>query len=230
MTSVRRRLRTLRRQAGTAVLATGLAVTAASPASAATLGPVSNTFVGVSAPSVSQTQARDDATRTALLYAGLTWDTGNCQVTQADVLAYQIHGLQQYQYTVRVTCTGEPLRMPDTLDLVRYLSSGEHLSTTWGAFGYQREGSLGSLYGTQQPGTTALYQCVSGSRDTFTSPRVDCEGQRYGTRRGFVFQQPPAGVATRRLYRCLIGGEHFDSNDPGCEGQRTEGLLGYTLA
>ncbi|MEU4164347.1 hypothetical protein [Actinoplanes sp. NPDC026670] len=230
MTSVRRRLRTLGSQAGSAALATGLALAIAGPASAATVGPVSNTFVGVSAPSVSQTQARDDATRTAYTNAGLTWNTANCRVTQADVLAYQIHGLPQYQYTVRVTCTGEPLRMPDTLDLVRYLSDGEHLSTTWGAFGYQREGSLGRLYGTQQPGTIALYQCASGARDTFTSPRVDCEGQRYGTRLGYIFQQPPAGVATKRLYRCLIGGEHFDSTDPGCEGQRTEGLLGYTLA
>jgi hypothetical protein len=32
------------------------------------------------------------------------------------------------------------------------------------------------------------------------------------------------------IVRCTLGVEHFDSNDPGCEGQQVEGVLGYALA
>ncbi|RSM59912.1 hypothetical protein DMB66_26150 [Actinoplanes sp. ATCC 53533] len=160
------------------------------------------------------------------MWAGFNWNTSNCRVTQTEFLLVQ----NLYHYTVRVTCTGEPLSVADTLDLVRYISNGEHLSTTWGAFGATREGSLGKLHGAQKPGTVVLYQCAGGSRDTFTSHDVNCEGHRYGTRLGFIYQAPPAGIATKRLYRCIVGAEHFDSNDSNCEGQRTEGLLGYTLA
>ncbi|MFD1365175.1 hypothetical protein [Actinoplanes sichuanensis] len=222
------------RQVGAAVLAAGLVlavvVAPASPASAAALGPVSNTFVGVSDPSVSQPASLDSATRTAFQSASLTWNTTDCRVTQTELLAFTIHGYPQYQHTVWVTCTGEPFYLPDTMMLNRYISNGEHLSTTWRTFRATYEGDLGRLHSTQRPGTVALYQCASGSRDTFTSSDVNCEGQRYGTRLGFIHQTPPASVAAKRLYRCLAGAEHFDSNDSNCEGQRVEGLLGYTLA
>jgi hypothetical protein len=211
-------------------LALTVALAPAGPASAAALGPVSNTFVGVSEPSVSQPGSLDLATRTAFQSASLTWNTADCRVTQTDLYAFTIHGYPQYQHTVRVTCTGEPFYMPDTMYLNRYISNGEHLSTTWPAFGATHEGALGRLHSTQKPGTVVLYQCAGGSRDTFTSFDVNCEGQRYGTRLGFIYQAPPAGVATKRLYRCLAGAEHFDSNDSNCEGRRIEGLLGYTLA
>jgi hypothetical protein len=32
---------------------------------------------------------------------------------------------------------------------------------------------------------------------------------------------------TRALYRCYTGKNHFFSPDPGCEGQKTESLMGY---
>jgi hypothetical protein len=232
MAPVRRSFQGLSRQVGATALAAVLALTAAlapaSPASAAVLGRVNQTFVGVSDPSVSQPGSLDAATRTAFQKASLTWNTASCRVTQTDLFAFTIHGYPQYQHTVRVTCTGEPLHIPDTMYLIRYISNGEHLSTVWGAFGATFEGDLGRLHGTQKPGTVVLYQCAGG-RDTFTSFDVNCEGQQYGTRLGFIYQTPPAGVATKRLYRCLVGAEHFDSNDSNCEGQRSEGLLGYTL-
>jgi hypothetical protein len=39
----------------------------------------------------------------------------------------------------------------------------------------------------------------------------------------------PADLPSLPLYRCLIGGQHFDSVSTGCEGQSVEFQFGWVL-
>jgi hypothetical protein len=73
----------------------------------------------------------------------------------------------------------------------------------------------------------ALYGCLNGTADHFLSRDAGCEGQRSLGRQGWLYNAPPAGVATAPVYRCRVGGDHFASSDPGCERQLTEGRLGF---
>ncbi|MEV6794935.1 hypothetical protein AB0M87_23765 [Streptomyces sp. NPDC051320] len=59
-----------------------------------------------------------------------------------------------------------------------------------------------------------------------------CEGQTYVTRLGLIYSAKPAGVQTELVRRCRTNGplEHFDSNSKTCEGQDSEGILGYALS
>jgi hypothetical protein len=88
---------------------------------------------------------------------------------------------------------------------------------------------MGRLLPSQQPNTRMLYACQSGT-DEFTSTDPGCEGRTKLAELGWIYTQPPAGVATVTLTRCLLGTDHFDSLTPDCEGQTKDGLLGYPIA
>nr|CEL16432.1 serine/threonine protein kinase [Kibdelosporangium sp. MJ126-NF4]CTQ90384.1 serine/threonine protein kinase [Kibdelosporangium sp. MJ126-NF4] len=101
--------------------------------------------------------------------------------------------------------------------------------------GYHLERSLGLPAPENAADTRLLYKCDLGLSEVMTSMEPDCEGQRFLGVLGRVYRNPPAGVATQPLYRCngpwLPGnGDHFDSNDPACEGAKVEGFLGHTVA
>ncbi|MFE9203329.1 S8 family peptidase [Micromonospora sp. NPDC007230] len=125
-----------------------------------------------------------------------------------------------------------PPQQPGTAVLTRYWWPGkDHVSsTTHPGGGYLAEGSLGRVHTGQVSGTHPLYQCLVGS-DRFTSPMANCEGRTVLGVIGYVYDAPPASPSYP-IYRCLVrsNGEHFDTNDPNCEGQITEGMNGYTLA
>ncbi|MBB5867296.1 subtilisin family serine protease [Allocatelliglobosispora scoriae] len=135
--------------------------------------------------------------------------------------------------------TGSPNRLlytgasgpATTVTLNRYWWSGrDHISTTTFPGGsYQFEGSLGQLFTGPVAGTHALYSCKINN-DTFTSLSANCEGRVYLGLLGYAYDGPPAG-GSRVLFRCVArgSGEHFDSSDPNCEGQGSEGPLGYLL-
>jgi hypothetical protein len=98
--------------------------------------------------------------------------------------------------------------------------------------GYYMEGSLGQFGpSTGGPGTTAWYSCRSGT-DEFTSVSSSCEGSTVIGFEGNAFSSPPAGIPSVEVYRCRTAppATHFDSLDPTCEGQISEGPLGYMLA
>jgi subtilisin family serine protease len=131
----------------------------------------------------------------------------------------------------RLLFTGSGGQQPGTAVLTRYWSGRDHVSSTTHPGGaYVAEGSLGRVHTGQVSGTHPLYQCLTGS-DRFTSLQANCEGKVGLGVIGYVYSSPP-GEAHSPIYRCRVrsNGEHFDTNDPNCEGQITEGLNGFTLA
>jgi hypothetical protein len=99
--------------------------------------------------------------------------------------------------------------------------------------GYMFGGTYGLPAPEGAPDTVTLNSCRVGLWDEFTSIHENCEGNEVVARLGSIYRTPPAGVPTLPLYRCIEtknGIQHFNSNDPACEGQQVEGLLGYTRA
>jgi hypothetical protein len=130
---------------------------------------------------------------------------------------------------------------PSTIALKRYYgpNRGYHLVST-GAVGtddnWQLEQTLGYLnigrLTSEGTSTVPLYGCISGQKDTLTPDRfvsrdATCEGQYPLGINGFIYQQPPAGIANRAIYRCFNNKGHFVSTASNCEGQTVESLLGY---
>jgi hypothetical protein len=116
--------------------------------------------------------------------------------------------------------------------LNRTVRGSDHRTGT-GVFpaGYRHEGTWGYLSGTNEPGTRPLYSCQVGS-DAFSSVAANCEGQQKLQLLGYLWDQPPPGVPSVRLYRCTVTEthEHFDAIGEGCEDQHQEGALGYVKA
>ncbi len=120
---------------------------------------------------------------------------------------------------------------PSTVDVVRYFNGRDHLTSTTGApTGYTREGSLGRAYTTQLPGTHPLYRCRVNT-DYFTSYDSACEGRVPLGLLAYFLDGASGTQPSAPVYRCLVrsSGDHMESGDPNCEGQTSEGSLGYTL-
>lgn len=121
--------------------------------------------------------------------------------------------------------------------LVRYHHPrvGEHfVTTTQTPPGYKREGSLGLLARTAEPGTVELISCLDGV-DQFLSTDPTCGGKSGAKGIGWLWSEPPAGRASRPLYLCALTGgtrpgQQFASASATCEGQTVRGLLGHTLS
>ncbi|NUT52909.1 MAG: LamG domain-containing protein, partial [Saccharothrix sp.] len=99
--------------------------------------------------------------------------------------------------------------------------------------GYRFEAPLGLQPTGVVSGLRTLYACLFGAEE-FTSLSQECEGQvRLGATAAVYSLAPGSGVATTPVHRCRAPGDHFDSNDPACEGVAgvvTEGVLGHTVA
>jgi hypothetical protein len=123
--------------------------------------------------------------------------------------------------------------------LNRYLmintGSADHITVPGGAAAsYHFEGPLGAFAPADAENTRMLYLCRVGGDDEFTSPDPDCENQEVLGQLGRVYREPPPDQPVLGVYRCIVVNpgvysDHFDSNDPECEGKTTEFLLGYTL-
>ncbi|MFR9797717.1 hypothetical protein ACL02U_17690 [Streptomyces sp. MS06] len=210
-------------ESGTAAAATPAAATATQ------VGPVRITVQGFgSGPdNVAYQLAFATAYHQAAQYG---FSSGQCRVTFGPVhLLYLPSGFGQW--ALELTCSGEPAVTSSTRDLTRYNDGTDHRSTTWNVPSrFNKEGVLGKLLMKPASGTRPLYMCQVG-KDTFTSMDVNCEGQKYLTRLGWIYRTKPSGVSTRPIKRCTVlgSGEHFDSVNMQCEGQHQEGILGYAL-
>lgn len=131
-----------------------------------------------------------------------------------------------------VNPSGPPVT-PYTGSFGRFVNhDGDHMTTTGPPpRGYRFERPLGMPAPDGAAGTRMLYACKLAA-DMFTSAQADCEGNPKVAAIGRVYASPPADVLTRALYRCKVtsNGEHFESHLDTCEGQSTEGLLGYVRA
>ncbi|TXD36071.1 hypothetical protein FRC98_13170 [Lujinxingia vulgaris] len=74
-------------------------------------------------------------------------------------------------------------------------------------------------------GTHTLFQYFNGGDDLLTKYIGESPWRYHYTGSFQVYTSP--GTNRIPLYRCLIGGDHFASLVSSCEGQRSEGLLGY---
>ena len=114
--------------------------------------------------------------------------------------------------------------------LVRYINGTSHRVTTGSqpfVQAYKEETSgLGALRTTAAAGTQALYECLSGSSDQFISTASNCEGNTVLRVAGYSYTSAPAGVASKRIYRCSTYMDHFVSPQSNCEGATVEGSLG----
>lgn len=117
----------------------------------------------------------------------------------------------------------------------------EYTIGTWpfqSTVGNAYEGMLGdALTGTaaSTPGTHVIYECLRNSNDFFTTGNSNCEGYGAGaikSKLGALYDTRNS-IATVPVYRCsrpqFSNGDHFDSNDPNCEGQMLDGLLGWAI-
>lgn len=137
----------------------------------------------------------------------------------------QSQNFNHWDITWSAWAPGAPLRA-----FTRYYSSalGVHEVTTGWAdtSSFHVESVLGDLYEAPQGQfTQPLYGCIQGSDDYFIALAASCEGQFEVGLDGYLSPTPGAGLVA--LYRCLTGGDHFVSTDPGCEGKTVEALLGY---
>jgi hypothetical protein len=79
--------------------------------------------------------------------------------------------------------------------------------------------------------TRLLYTCkINNSEDRMTSSVQSCEGQEYYGKLGYVFTVEPTDVRALSLWRCNMGGHHFDSVTDNCEGYTKEFRLGWVIA
>lgn len=129
---------------------------------------------------------------------------------------------------------------PGFTELDRYYGGPDHASfiESKATSGYALESWLGQLAalvpsGQPQPsGTVEFYECLLTTGDEMTSGSSICEGSpgAIATPLGYAWTSAavvPAGVGAVAMYRCTISGEHFDSLSTSCEGQHSEGVLGY---
>ncbi|MDX3187676.1 LamG domain-containing protein [Streptomyces sp. MN03-5084-2B] len=124
--------------------------------------------------------------------------------------------------------------------LGRFVAPGDHrsVSTTggiWDRFapipaGFRFETPLGRTLPAGTAGTHPMFSCLKNDVDAFTSIDPGCEGATKLGELGSSYIDPPAGVTTMPVYRCVSNGERFDSNSATCEGQTVDGLLGYLPA
>ncbi|MDX8037131.1 serine/threonine-protein kinase [Lentzea sp. BCCO 10_0856] len=137
--------------------------------------------------------------------------------------------------------TTQPKPPRETLAFSRYRNgNGWHYSGTSrvpvpAGFTVENTGGLGKLLAKEEASTKPLYSCkIKNSEDRMTSSSPTCEGQDVYDARplGYVFTAKPADVKTLELYRCNMGGHHFDSVVSNCEGDqyKKEFLQGWVIA
>ncbi len=135
--------------------------------------------------------------------------------------------------------TTQPKPPRETVVFSRYRNAnGWHYSGTSrvkvpAGFTVENTGGLGKLLVNPEANTKPLYSCkIPNSEDRMTSSSSTCEGQivHDANPLGHVFTAKPSDVNVLPLYRCNLGGHHFDSLHGNCEGYTTEFLQGWVVA
>lgn len=138
----------------------------------------------------------------------------------------------------------QPAPTPSVHALMRYYdpADGDYLVTTrydLNAYGpYFDPIALGYLYDQQQPGTHALYTCVTAGGQHFVSLKAACAGGTYVRTEGWLLTKPSASgsgtagaSADMPLFDCRsASAADFVSSQATCDGQTSIGSLGYALA
>jgi len=144
---------------------------------------------------------------------------------------------------VTMTVASSPLTAPRvTTDLIRYASpsSGRHWVTSelavpmQGNWDFASEGRLGGVFTNPSDGLIELEDCVYGGINYMITiaGSGECTGAATVLRPiGWIYSpstKQPEG--THAIFRCSTsGGDHFASNDPDCEGQSVDAMLGFAI-
>ncbi|MFD1084442.1 LamG-like jellyroll fold domain-containing protein [Micromonospora andamanensis] len=122
---------------------------------------------------------------------------------------------------------------PYSGQLSRWWFGGRHVTTNMPvSAGHYFERGLGMLTPIGAEGTRTIYSCRINENDYYLSAEENCEGYTRLGALGGLYISVPADVPTVPVYRCVRTANrvHFHSNDPGCEGQTVEFLMGHALA
>ncbi len=129
----------------------------------------------------------------------------------------------------------QPAPTPPIHGLLSYYDprTGDHLITTsYGVNGYGPyaiEQTLGYVYDQEQPGTHALYTCVTTNGHHFVSLTAACLGGTYLRTEGWLLNAPLATAQTSALFHCVSAKGDFVWPTQTCAGATNLGALGYAL-
>lgn len=129
----------------------------------------------------------------------------------------------------------QPAPMPSMHGLLSYYNphDGDYWTTTNIAVNnygpYFIKQTLGYIYDQQQPGTHALYTCVTTNGRHFSSLTATCLGGMRLRTEGWLLDSPPTAARSSALFHCLSATGDFVWPAQTCAGAVNLGPLGYAL-
>ncbi|HZC05053.1 MAG TPA: hypothetical protein VE338_05370, partial [Ktedonobacterales bacterium] len=119
------------------------------------------------------------------------------------------------------------VRYDDAVDGDVWVTSRYDINLYWP---YAATGVLGYVYDQQQPGTHALYECITSAGRHFVSLHAGCAGGSTVRTEGWLLNQADASGADIALYECASPSSDVVSAQATCKGMTDAVLLGYALA
>jgi hypothetical protein len=105
----------------------------------------------------------------------------------------------------------------------------DHANTIHGVPpGYRAVPSQGYTSLIAIPGTHQLFNCRNGM-DLFVSTDAGCEGKTVISSNGWAWTEPPDGVPSAPIYRCVADNQLFVAMSESCEFQTLDRALGHLV-
>jgi hypothetical protein len=119
------------------------------------------------------------------------------------------------------------MRYDDAADGDVWVTSRYDINFYWP---YAATSALGYVYDQQEPGSHALYGCITSAGRHFVSLQASCAGGSTMRTEGWLLNRADASGATVALYACANPSGEAVSTQSTCGGTAKAVLLGYALA